>query len=128
MPCVFVFKLFLMNLLLTGAYSYTNQQLKQLENLGCRITMLPDERSPNNLKVARIEAVVCNNLFKHTEITKFKNLKFIQLTSAGADKVPMDYIEEAGIRLETARGVYSIPIAEWVVLKVLEICKKSIHL
>lgn len=125
---VFVFKLFvslIMKLLLTGSYSYTNDQLKHLAGLGYQISMLPEERITDGLDVADIEVVVCNNLFRHTDIDKFKSLKLVQLTSAGTDKFPVDYIEKAGIRLETARGVYSIPIAEWVVLKILEISKKS---
>jgi phosphoglycerate dehydrogenase-like enzyme len=116
-----------MKLLLTGAYSYTNEQLNHLESLGYQITMLQDERTPSTMKFADIEAVVCNNMFRHTNIEEFKNLKFIQLISTGTDRIPVDFIEKAGIKLETARGVYSIPIAEWVVLKILEITKKSRH-
>lgn len=37
----------------------------------------------------------------------------------------MDYIIENNIELYNAKNVYSIPMAEWVVLKILEIYKKS---
>lgn len=114
-----------MKLLLTGSFTYTDEQLVFLTKLGYHIFMLRDERTPDNLNVADIEAVVCNNLFKYKDIRKFKNLKFVQLTSVGIDQLPMRNIEQAGIHLETARGVYSIPMAEWVVLKILEICKFS---
>ena len=33
-------------------------------------------------------------------------------------------MNEKGIKIANARGVYSIPMAEWVVLKILEIYKK----
>jgi phosphoglycerate dehydrogenase-like enzyme len=116
-----------MKLLLTGSYYYTEDQLKHLAGLGYQISMLSDERVTDGIDVADIEVVVCNNLFNHINIIEFKNLKFVQLTSAGTDKIPVTSLEEAGIQLETARGVYSDPIAEWIVLKILEIYKRSRH-
>ena len=41
------------------------------------------------------------------------------------DRVPLEYIKEKGIELFSAKGVYSVPIAEWAILKILEIYKKS---
>lgn len=117
-----------MNLLLTGAYQYTDSQIKQLESLGYAVTFVQDERVPlleQAINVSEIEAIVCNGLFLYNDIFNFKRLKFIQLTSAGFDRVPIDYIKEHGIQLFNAKGVYSIPMAEWAVLKVLEIYKQS---
>ena len=57
-------------------------------------------------------------------IEKFVNLKYIQLTSAGFDRVPMDYVKEHGIEIHNARGVYSVPMAEFAVAGVLELYKK----
>ncbi len=116
-----------MKLLLTGSYAYTEEQIKHLAGLGYQISILPDERVTDGMDVTDIEVVVCNNLFNHINAGEFKNLKFVQLTSAGTDKIPVDQLEKAGIQLETARGVYSDPIAEWIVLKILEICKNSRH-
>lgn len=114
-----------MRLLLTGAFKFSQEQLDMIRSLGYEITYIQDERVPLDIDVSTIDAVVCNSLFLHNDITKFKNLKFIQLTSAGLDRVPFDYIKERGIKLLNAKGVYSVPMAEWVVLKILEIYKKS---
>jgi len=119
-----------MNLLLTGAYQYTYSQIKQLETLGYKIRFVQDERVPldrqlTSTNISGIDAVVCNGLFLCNDITKFKNLKLIQLTSAGLDKVPLNYIKKHGIKIFNAKAVYSIPMAEWVILKILEIYKKS---
>ncbi|RID84732.1 hypothetical protein D1953_12770 [Peribacillus asahii] len=114
-----------MKLLLTGAFKYSEEQLNRLKLLGYEIIFVQDERVPLQIDVSDIDAVVCNGLFLYNDINKFKNLKFIQLTSAGLDRVPLDYIKERGIRLFNAKGVYSIPMAEWVILKILEIYKKS---
>ena len=112
-------------LLLTGAFKYSQEQLNRLESLGYEMVFVQDERKALNINVSDIDAVVCNSLFLYNDIKEFKNLRAIQLTSAGLERVPLDYINEQGIRLFNARGVYSIPMAEWAILKILEIYKKS---
>lgn len=112
-------------LLLTGAFKYSREQLSNLEHLGYEIVFVQDERKALSIDVSDIDAVVCNSLFLYNDIKEFKNLMAIQLTSAGLDRVPLDYINEKGIQLFNARGVYSIPMAEWAILKILEIYKKS---
>lgn len=113
------------NLLLTGAFKYSEEQVVQLKKLGYNIVMVQDETVTLNIDVSTIDAVVCNSLFLYNDIKEYKNLKLIQLTSAGLDRVPVEYIEENGIQLYNAKGVYSIPMAEWTILKILEIYKKS---
>ena len=112
-------------LLLTGAFKYSREQLSNLEYLGYEIVFVQDERKTLNIDVSDINAVVCNSLFLYNDIKEFKKLRIIQLTSAGLDRVPLDYINEKGVQLFNARGVYSIPMAEWAILKTLEIYKKS---
>jgi len=114
-----------MNLLLTGAFKYSKEHLDLLKSSGYNIIFVQDERLPVKEDVSKIEAVICNGLFLYNDIAFFKNLKFIQLTSAGMDRVPLEYIKEKGIQICNARGVYSVPMAEWAVLKILEIYKKS---
>lgn len=112
-------------LLLTGAFSYSSKQLKTLEELGYNITYVQEEREELDVDPSIFDAVVCNALFLYNDIEKFTNLKMIQLTSAGFDRAPMEYIKKNNIKISNARNVYSIPMAEWAILKVLEIYKKS---
>lgn len=114
-----------MELLLTGAYKFTENQIEEVRKLGYNPIFIQDERLPISIEVDKIEAVICNGLFLYNDISKFKRLKYIQVTSAGLDRVPLNYIKENGIILKNAKGVYSIPMAEWVVLKILEIYKAS---
>lgn len=114
-----------MKLLLTGAFKYTKQQIEYIESLGYEVTFVQDERIPIDFDVSDIEAVVCNGLFLYTPIEKFKSLKFIQLTSAGLDRVPLDYIKEHNIKIANARGVYSAPMAEFALCGVLQLYKQS---
>lgn len=52
-------------------------------------------------------------------------MKYIQLTSAGYDRVPLDYITKNNIKIYNAKGVYSIPMAEFVISSVLQIYKQN---
>ena len=113
-----------MKILLTGAYQYTDAQILHFERLGFDKEFIQYE-SDKVEHPEKYDAVVCNGLFLHNNIEAFSNLKYIQLTSAGYDRVPMDYIKAHGIEIHNARGVYSIPMAEWAVLKALELYKKS---
>lgn len=112
-----------MKLLLTGAFAYSDAQLEQLKALGCDITFVQDERKELSLEVSEFDGVVCNGLFLKNDIHRFQKLRFIQLTSAGLDRVPLPYIQEKGITLQNARGVYSVPMAEWAVCGVLSLYK-----
>lgn len=115
------------NLLLTGAFSYTELQKQTLSELGFRVWYLQQESENLPLPASDIDAVVCNGLFLHHDIDKFANLKFIQLTSAGLDRVPIDKIQARNIELHNARGVYNVPMAEWTVFRVLEYFKRADH-
>lgn len=114
-----------MQLLLTGAFSYTETQTAQLKALGADITFVQDEREKLTIDVSQFEAVVCNGLFLQNDIRAFKSLRFIQATSAGLDRMPLDFIKENGIRLQNARGVYSVPMAEFAVSGVLSLYKHT---
>lgn len=114
-----------MKLLLTGAFKYTQEQIEYIKSLGHDVVFVQDERVPIEFDISDIEAVVCNGLFLYTPIEKFKSLKFIQLTSAGLDRVPLDYAKEHNIKIANARGVYSAPMAEFALAGVLQLYKQS---
>lgn len=115
-----------MDLLVTGALKLTDDELLRLKSLCGNVLFLPDERPKTDIDVSLFEAVICNSLFVNNDIDRFTSLKYIQLTSAGTDRVPMEKITNRGMQLQTARGVYSIPMAEWAVCKALEHCKKTV--
>lgn len=111
--------------LLTGAYKWTNDKIQAVKDLGFEADFIADERLPFENDLSKYDAVVCNGLFLYNDIKKFTNLKFIQATSAGLDRIPFDYVNEHNIKLCNARGVYSAPMAEWAVMRTLEIYKHS---
>lgn len=116
-----------MKLLVTGALRITPEESAELENLGYEIYFMPDERVavPENIPCEEIEAIICNGLFLYTPPDKFPKLRTVQLTSAGLDRVPMDYMDAHGIKVFNARGVYSAPMAEFAVCSVLGFYKRS---
>jgi len=57
---------------------------------------IKNEKKKISPKFYDVDSVICNSLFLYNNIKDFKNIKFIQLTSAGFDRVPIDYIKKKG--------------------------------
>lgn len=114
-----------MNLLVTGAFRCTQEQLDAIARLGHQVVFMQQESDSLPVDPAWVEGTVCNGLFLHHDISKFENLRFIQLTSAGFDRVPMEEVNRRGIKICNARGVYGIPMAEFAVAGVLQLYKQS---
>ena len=111
-----------MKLLVTGALRMSNSNQDCICRMGHSIDYVQNECTDLNLTdivLSEYDGVICNSLFQYTPIHSFPSLKYIQLTSAGTDRVDMDYIKNHGIKLNNARGVYSIPMAEFAVSSVL---------
>ena len=114
-----------MKLLITGAWKCTSEQLNQIQSMGHSVVFVQNEKDPLPCPYEEVEGVICNGLFLHHCIEKFTSLRYIQLTSAGFDRVPMDYVQAHGIAIHNARGVYSIPMAEFAISGVLQLYKQS---
>jgi phosphoglycerate dehydrogenase-like enzyme len=114
-----------MRLLLTGAWASAEAHIPILEAAGHTVAFLQNERDPLPCAPAWVEGVVCNGFFLCHSIDELPNLRFIQLTSAGLDRVPLDRIRARGLRLCNARGVYSVPMAEFALAGVLALCKQT---
>lgn len=114
-------------LLLTGAFNYTEDEITRLgEASGLEVLFHQDERIAVAPDVAKkVVATVCNGLFLYNSLDNFPDLRLVQLTSAGHDRIPEKDMLEKGIRICDARGVYSTPMAEWAVTVVLA-CYKNL--
>ena len=113
-----------MKILITGAFQLNREEREELEALGHQVDFHKDEREPV-ADPGSYQAVVCNGLFLHQPIEAFTSLRIIQLTSAGLDRVPIEYIQSHGIELHRAAGVYSVPMAEFAIGGILQIYKQS---
>lgn len=114
-----------MNLLLTGAFDWTEKELNMLRERGHEVVFMQQEKSPLPCEAGWIEGIIGNGIFLSHPIEQFTSLRYIQLTSAGFDRVPMDYVKQHGIEIHNARGVYSIPMAEFALCGVLQLYKQS---
>ena len=114
-----------MKLLITGAWRADEAQISAIRELGHEVILMPDERGELPCAAEDIEGVICNGLFLYHPIEAFTKLSYIQLTSAGYDRVPMDIVKSRGITIKNARGVYSIPMAEFALCGVLSLYKQS---
>lgn len=114
-----------MNLLVTGAWSDGKNCIAELEAMGHTVTFMQYEKDKLPCSYEWVEGVICNGLFLTHPIEQFTNLRYIQLTSAGFDRVDMDYVKSHGIEIHNARGVYSIPMAEFALCGVLQLYKQA---
>lgn len=112
-------------LLITGAWNYTSEQYEQLEQMGYKICFVQHEHESLPQEAYETEVIICNGLLQYHNIEKFQQLKAIQLTSAGYERVPMDYIKKNNIKISNAKDVYSKPMAEFALCGVLQLYKKS---
>lgn len=113
-----------MNLLVTGAWSDGKNCISELETMGHSVCFMQFEKDDLPCPYDWVEGVIGNGLFLTHPIEKFPNLRYIQLTSAGFDRVDMDYVKAHGIEIHNARGVYGIPMAEFALCGVLQLYKQ----
>lgn len=113
-----------MNLLITGAWQQANEYIAQIEKKHS-VKYLAWEKEELPCEPAWVEGIIGNGIFLSHSIESFQNLRYIQLTAAGFDRVPMDYVKEHGLKIYNARGVYSIPMAEYALYSVLALYKKG---
>lgn len=114
-----------MNILITGALSKADELIPKLEQLGHMVLFMQNEKEALPCEYEWVESTICNGLFLSHPIERFANLRYIQLTSAGYDRVPMDYVKAHEIEIHNARGVYSIPMAEFAICGVLQLYKQT---
>lgn len=114
-----------MNLLITGGWRDAEKYIGQIEKTGHAVCFLPNEQNSLPCPYEWVEGMIGNGLFLHHDIGKFTHLRYIQLTSAGFDRVPIDEIRRRRIEIHNARGVYSIPMAEYAVSGVLQLYKQA---
>ena len=113
-----------MNLLITGAWQQATDYISEIEKKHT-VRLLQYEKDALPFAPTWVEGVICNGFCLSHAIESFQNLRYIQLTSAGFDRVPMEYVRAHAIEIHNARGVYSIPMAESAICGVLQLYKQS---
>ncbi|SDK07952.1 phosphoglycerate dehydrogenase [Natronincola ferrireducens] len=109
-------------------YNYGEEKMNAIEKLGYEIMVINEKDIAYTEDMKDVEVLICYDPFFTLDIGRMENLKWIQLSSTGIDQVPKEIVKENNITLTNNRGGYSIPIGEWIVLKILEIFKSSYKL
>ncbi|ABR49810.1 D-isomer specific 2-hydroxyacid dehydrogenase, NAD-binding [Alkaliphilus metalliredigens QYMF] len=106
-------------------YDYGQEKMDSIRALGYELLVVDEKNVTYSEEMQDVEVLVCYNPFRSLDIKKMRDLKWIQLSSIGIDQAPVDVIKEQGMILTNNKGGYSIPMGEWVVLKILEIYKQT---
>ena len=114
-----------MRMLMTHDVGFTPEMYDAFAAAGIEPVFLsgPDSQSYDELDFSDIDAVFCYRFFCYNDISRFPSLKYIHTTSSGIDHMPLEYIRSHGIVLDNARGVYSVPMAEFALGAVLQLYK-----
>lgn len=106
-------------------YDYGKESMDTLINEGIN-AVYHDERDIENYKdYEDVEVLVCYKPFEKIDLKAYKSLKLILLSSIGFDQLPIEEVESLGITVCNNKGGYSIPMGEWIVMKLLEQFKHS---
>ncbi|MGL5641247.1 MAG: NAD(P)-dependent oxidoreductase, partial [Paraclostridium sp.] len=112
-----------MKLLVTNKYS--EEEIKRIEDLGYEVTYMKESKATVNENIKDIEILVGYNPFKTLDISKLSKLKYIQLSSVGIDQIPKDEVIKNNIVVCNNKGNYSIPMAEYIVMYILNVYKNT---
>lgn len=116
------------NIVLSGNFEWTDDDLNLLADSGRnKIFQLHNEEAALQIPPADVDAVICNWFFKYHPLEEFTRLSFVQLLSAGFNGIDPIAVQNMGIALFCARDVYSIPISEFVVSRLLSYYKSETY-
>jgi phosphoglycerate dehydrogenase-like enzyme len=105
-----------MRVLLTELFTLPDDVKERFANMGLTVDGI-DADEP--IHPEAYEVVFGQTPFRTIPYEAFKNLKMIQLSSAGTDHLPVDAWIKDGIQVANARGVYGAPMAEHIILSIL---------
>jgi len=124
-------------------YDFGEQRMAQVRDLGFDVQLVSesafqhDSDTPVHFEpvyfepmLNDIDALVCYNPFEGFELnqldySKLDKLKLIQLTSIGFDHIPKALSRKEKLSICNYKGGYSIPIAEWLVMNILQMMKSN---
>lgn len=104
---------------------YGTKRTQSIKDLGYDYVYLKESTATYSPMLDDVEILCCFSPFATLDISKLPNLKWIQLSSTGFEQVPKDIVKERSIIVTNNKYGYSIPIGEWIVLKMLELLKQT---
>lgn len=105
------------------AYPFTEEQLDVFRAEDTEVIYYRDPYTEDDL--ADVDSIIAFQPFQKHALLAFPRLQFLQLLSAGINQVNTEDLKRHGVRLANAKHIYSIPIAEWVIMRLLEVNKRA---
>jgi phosphoglycerate dehydrogenase-like enzyme len=102
---------------------FDNNKHDLIRRLGVNLTIVDEKEISIQMDFSNIEVLIGVNPFPRIKIEEMSKLKWIQLLSTGINQLTEEIKSKPEIIITNMKGVYSIPIAEWVVGKILDISK-----
>lgn len=104
---------------------YGEEKMKAVADLGYEVLYIKENEISYADEISGIDVLVCFDPFKNLDIADLRQLKWIQLSSVGINQLPKEKIKAQGILVTNNRSGFSIPMGEWIVMKILELLKNS---
>lgn len=104
---------------------FRDEQVKKLEKLGYEVLYIHEQELKNRDDFYDVDVWFTYYGFNEVDLDRFTNLKYILLTSTGIDQVPIEFVKNNKILLSNNTSGYSVPIAESVIMYILEVYKNS---
>lgn len=114
-----------MRILITGAWRDVLGYAKEIREMGNELMFLQREEEALPCEADWPQAIVCNGFFRYHPLELFGSLRYLQLTSAGLDRIPLETVRQREILMCHAGGIYSIPMAEAALNGVLQLYRKT---
>ena len=109
-----------MKILIRNMLKIDNDDIKMLETHGYGPIEFFDTVEESDAEV------IVGSIATDTEsLKKFPNLKLLHILPAGFDSLDLEALKKRGVMLVNGKGVYSRPIAEYIIGKVLAWAKKD---
>lgn len=107
-----------MKLIVQSQIKFNSKQKAKINSLGFTIKHYFGEKITGDVYLGYPQ-------LPFSELENIEGLKFVQSLMAGYDHLDMDYIKSLNIMYANASGISSIPISEFVILKLLEHYKNA---
>lgn len=112
-------------LLMTSTQKFPDEKMQLLRDLGYDITLVADREALDPALPPQFEVVVCHSLFKFNDLHAFTNLKFVHSYATGVEALPLEELAKTDLMVSKGKALFCIPMAEWVVCKLLSVYKQS---
>ena len=106
-------------------YNYKEEAFERVKALGYEVDYWHEKDMAHYPWKKDVDILICYNPFDVIDLKDFTNLKYILLSSIGFDQLPLDCVKEMGITVSNNQGGYSIPMGEWIVMRMLELSKHT---